>query len=216
MEKMTNRPCLDMEKAIKLVSEQVGAFGIPEENVRNALKPAFIGWFSRSVATCLFVFCKDAYGRWCVLASERGEEAADFRGYWNCPCGYLDFGETTAQCARRECYEETGVELDANNIHFISYEDDPVTANRENVTFRFYSVITDKKTSDFKFSKANNEGKEVGDIRWIPIETIHNYKWAFNHDKRINEIFDTVVEGSDWYRFWKRFWSGWRNFWENY
>ena len=211
--KIVNCPCLDMEKAIKLVSEQVGAFGIPKENVEGVLKPAFIGWFSRSVATCLFVFCKDVYGRWCVLASERGEEAADFKGYWNCPCGYLDFGETTAQCARRECYEETGVEIGINDIHFISYEDDPVTANRENITFRFYTVIKGKKTTDFKFSKANNEGKEVGDIKWVPVETIHHYKWAFGHDRRINEIFDNVVEGSHWYRFWRGLCNKWNEFW---
>lgn len=213
MEKMTNRPCLDMEKAIKLVSEQVGGFGVPESNVRDILKQAFIGWYSRSVATCLFVFCKNEDGSWCVLASERGEEAADFQGYWNCPCGYLDFDETTAACARRECYEETGVELDINNIHFISFEDDPVTANRQNVTFRFYTFIYDKNTTDFKFSKENNEGKEVGRIQWIPVEEIHNYKWAFNHEKRIDEIFNTVYANSEGYRFLKKLCKKWNDFW---
>jgi 8-oxo-dGTP pyrophosphatase MutT (NUDIX family) len=202
-----------MEKAIKLVSEQVGGFGVPESNVRDILKQAFIGWYSRSVATCLFVFCKNEDGSWCVLASERGEEAADFQGYWNCPCGYLDFDETAAACARRECYEETGVELDINNIHFISFEDDPVTANRQNVTFRFYTFIYDKNTTDFKFSKENNEGKEVGRIQWIPVEEIHNYKWAFNHEKRIDEIFNTVYANSEGYRFWKKLCKKWNDFW---
>lgn len=210
---MTNRPCLDMEKAIKIVMNNVGAFGIPEENIREALKPAFIGWYSRSVASCLFVFCKNEKGSWCVLASERGKGAADFQGYVNCPCGYLDFDETAADCARRECYEETGIDLDVNNIHFISYEDDPVTANRQNVTFRFYTVIFDKKTTDFKFSKEHNESDEVGWIGWIPVEEIHKYKWAFNHDKRIDEVFDTVYESSASYRFWKKFKKKWYDFW---
>lgn len=213
MEKMTNCPCLDMEKAIKLVAENVGGFGIPEENVRKILSQAFIGWFSRSVATCLFVFCKDKNGSWCVLASERGEEAADFQGYWNCPCGYLDFGETAAACAKRECYEETGVALDASKFRFIGFEDDPVTANRQNVTFRFAYMIHDKKTSDFNFSHANNEGKEVGMIRWIPVENIHQYKWAFGHEKRIDEIFDEIHGSSKSYRFWKNFKKKWNEFW---
>ena len=216
MEKMTNRPCLDMEKAIKLVTENVGNFGIPEKNVREVLSQAFIGWYSRSVATCLFVFCKNNKGSWCVLASERGEEAADFQGYLNCPCGYLDFGETTAACARRECYEETGIDLDVNSLNFISFEDDPVTANRQNVTFRFYTIIQDKKTSDFTFSHANNEGKEVGRIEWIPVENIHNYKWAFNHEKRIDEIFNEVFESSSSYRFWKNFKKKWGDFWYDF
>ena len=213
MEKMTNRPCLDMEKAIKLVASNVGNFGISENNVREVLKEAFIGWYGRSIATCLFVFCKNDRGSWCVLASERGEEAADFQGYWNCPCGYLDFDETAAACARRECYEETGIALDVNSLHFINFEDDPVTANRQNVTFRFFTIIYDKKTSDFKFSKANNEGKEVGRIQWIPVENIHEYKWAFNHEKRIDEIFDKTNPDSGSYRFWKNFKRKWNEFW---
>ncbi len=213
MEKMTNRPCLDKNKAVKLVKEYCKEFGVDDSGLIEALNSTFIGWYSRSVATCLFVFCKNENGSWCVLASERGEEAADFQGYWNCPCGYLDFDETTAACARRECYEETGVELDVNSLKFISFEDDPVTANRQNITFRFYTIILDKKTSDFKFSKANNEGKEVGRIAWIPVENIHNYAWAFNHEKRIDEIFNQVFEDSSSYRFWKKFKKKWYEFW---
>ena len=187
MGKMRNCPCLDMEKTIKLVQDNIGVF-VPEKDVREVLSEAFIGWFSRSVASALFVFCKNGDGKWCVLASERGEDAADYQGYWNCPCGYLDFGETTAECAKRECFEETGVDIDLNDIYFARYEDSP-TANRQNVTFHFYSMIQDKTTDEFTFSKKNNEGNEVGKISWIPLEDIDKYKWAFNHNERINKIF---------------------------
>lgn len=210
---MTNRPCLDMNKAIRLIEEQCKELGADERPYTRLLESCFIGWYSRSVASCLFVFCKNEAGSWCVLASERGEGAADFQGCWNCPCGYLDFDETTAMCARRECYEETGVDLDASKFKFISYEDDPVTANRQNITFRFYTIIRDKKTSDFIFSHAANEEKEVGKIKWIPVEDIHQYKWAFNHDKRIDEIFNEVFEDSASYRYWKRFKHKLSKFW---
>ena len=186
---MTNRPCLDMEKAIKLLSANLSSLGVSEGDIGVVLSQAFIGWFSRSMATAIFVFCKDADGDWCVLASERGEEAADFRGMWNCPCGYLDFDETTKECAVRECFEETGVKLDPSQLTFINYEDDPVTANRQNVTFRFGVRITNKVTTDFEFSKKNNEGKEVGEIKWVKMNDIDNYEWAFNHKTRINEIY---------------------------
>lgn len=216
MEKMTNRPCLDMDKVVELMKGYCQVKGYDENEIVELVKKGFIGWYSRSVATCLFVFCKNEKGSWCVLASVRGEEAADFQGYWNCPCGYLDFDETTAACARRECYEETGVDLDVNSLKFINFEDDPVTANRQNVTFRFYAIIQDKKTSDFTFSHANNEGKEVGRIEWIPVENIHSYKWAFNHEKRIDEIFNKVFESSSSYRFWKNFWKKWNSFWHEF
>ena len=191
---MTNRPCLDMEKAIKLLAANLSSLGISEGDIGVVLSQAFIGWFSRSMATALFAFCKDEEGDWCVLASERGEEAADFRGMWNCPCGYLDFDETTKECAVRECFEETGVKLPIESLIFIGYEDDPVKANRQNVTFRFAAKIEDRITSDFKFSKEHNEGKEVGKIAWVKVKDIDNYEWAFNHKNRIVEIFNQVIK----------------------
>lgn len=149
----------------------------------------FLGWYSRSVAVAVFIFCKDKNGDYYVLGSERGEEAADFRGYWNCVCGYLDHNETIKEAAAREALEELGITIDKNSLEFVGYEDSP-TANRQNVTFRFASFITDKEPSDFTFSKKLNEGKEVGEIKWIKMADIDNYKWAFNHDKRIKEIFE--------------------------
>jgi 8-oxo-dGTP pyrophosphatase MutT (NUDIX family) len=194
MEKMTNRPCLDMEKAIKLLAANLSSLGISEGDIGVVLSQAFIGWFSRSMATALFAFCKDEEGDWCVLASERGEEAADFRGMWNCTCGYLDYDETTKECAVRECFEETGVKLPIESLIFIGYEDDPIKANRQNVTFRFAAKIEDRITSDFKFSKEHNEGKEVGKIAWVKVKDIDNYEWAFNHKNRIVEIFNQVIK----------------------
>ena len=191
---MTNRPCLDMNKLIEGIREICENSGIDEEAFLELINKCFIGWFSRSMATALFAFCKDEEGDWCVLASERGEEAADFRGMWNCPCGYLDFDETTKECAVRECFEETGVKLPIESLIFIGYEDDPVKANRQNVTFRFAAKIEDRITSDFKFSKEHNEGKEVGKIAWVKVKDIDNYEWAFNHKNRIVEIFNQMIK----------------------
>lgn len=153
----------------------------------------FLGWFSRSVASAIFVFCKNKDGDWCVLGSERGEEAADYRGFWNCCCGYLDMNETTKYCALRELYEETGVLIDEDDVEFIGYEDSP-EANKQNITFRFASFIKDGITDDYTFSKKNNEGKEVGEIKWINLKDVNNYIWAFNHDKRIKEIYEKYIE----------------------
>jgi len=191
---MTNRPCLDMNKLIKGIREICKNSGINEEAFLELINKCFIGWFSRSMATALFAFCKDEEGDWCVLASERGEEAADFRGMWNCTCGYLDYDETTKECAVRECFEETGVKLPIESLIFIGYEDDPIKANRQNVTFRFAAKIEDRITSDFKFSKEHNEGKEVGKIAWVKVKDIDNYEWAFNHKNRIVEIFNQMIK----------------------
>lgn len=41
------------------------------------------------------------------LANKRGTETPDFQGYWNCPCGYIDFDETEEDAVCREIMEET-------------------------------------------------------------------------------------------------------------
>lgn len=149
----------------------------------------FLGWHSRSMAVAVFTFCKDKDGQWYVLGSERGPEAADYQGYWNCVCGYLDYYETTKTAACRELYEECGVELEEDQLEFVGYEDSP-EANRQNVTFRFAAFVTDREPKDIKFSRDMNEGKEVGEIKWIRVDQIDQYKWAFGHEERIKEIFE--------------------------
>lgn len=148
----------------------------------------FLGWFSRSMAVAVFVFAKDKDGDWCVLGSERGPEAADYQGYWNSVCGYLDYDETTKGAAIRELKEETGVSLKESDLEFVGYNDSP-KENRQNVTFRFCAFVKNKKTEDFKFSHDGNEGKEVGAIKFIKIQDIKHYRWAFGHEKLIEQIF---------------------------
>lgn len=150
----------------------------------------FLGWYNRSVACAMFVFCKDSSGEWCILGCERGPGAADNNFYWNVPCGYLDFNETTYECATRECFEETGVLLERKYVSFVGFQDDPIDSEGQNITFRYAALIDDKTTNDFKFSKILNEDGEVGEIKWIKMSDLHKYEWAFGHDKRIMEIFN--------------------------
>ena len=154
----------------------------------------FLGWFSRSMATAIFVFARNKDGVLHVLASERGKGAADFQGCWNCPCGYLDFNETTKQCAIRELEEETGIGVSEEIVRFISYEDDPVAANHQNVTFRFGVNITDHTIEQLSgFSHKGNEKDEVGEIKWIMIDDIDKYEWAFGHDEIIKKFYKELV-----------------------
>ena len=146
-----------------------------------------IFWFSRSVAVVLFTFCKNAEGKLCVLANRRGNGTPDFQGYWNAPCGYLDFDESGEEACQRETYEETGVFVNTSNIIFNNANSDPKDSNRQNVTLRYMASINDKLTSDFKFDTSHSEQNEVSDVKWIPIDELENYKWAFGHKELIME-----------------------------
>lgn len=186
---MSNRPCLDKALMEKLVKEVCNENGYDASKFSEAIEKSFIGWFSRSVAAAIFVFCKDRDGKRYVLASERGPEAADFRGKWNCVSGYLDYNERVSECAVRELLEEVGVKLNAEDIEFVGFND-AITENRQNVTIRYRADIKDKTIDEITFSKDGNEGKEVGEIKFIPIDEIDNYEWAFNHNEIIKEILD--------------------------
>ena len=148
----------------------------------------FLGWFSRSVAATIMVVAKDREGNRYVLASERGPGAADFQGYWNMPCGYLDFNETVAEAACRECYEETGIKVKPDEAKFFDFNSEP-SANRQNVTFRFLATLKEP-IEDLTFSKENNEEDEVGMIEWVPFDGFEGKKWAFGHDKIIRDAIE--------------------------
>lgn len=139
-------------------------------------------WISRSVAVACFVFAL-VNGKWCILTNQRGENTPDFQGYWNCPCGYLDYDETTEEAAVREVYEETGVKL--KNIMFFDFNDSP-SSNKQNVVFYYYSILLETPSVNLNSASRGGEENEVSEIKWIPLNEINCYNWAFDHDIKIN------------------------------
>lgn len=154
-----------------------------------------VHWVARACAVVGFVFTKYK-GKWHILANERGEGTPDFQGMWNCPCGYLDFDETLAQACIREVYEETGFKIPNKDLRFWSYTD-AITNNRQNVTFRFYAVVSqdnlDISVSAGRVLGLGGETDEVSSIGWIPLDNLDKYEWAFNHKIRIMEVFNLYV-----------------------
>ena len=147
-------------------------------------------WISRSMAVSCFVLTK-INDQWCVLANQRGEGTPDFQGCWNVPCGYLDYNETTKQAAIREVYEETGVKL--NKVNFWMFND-AVDENRQNVTFRYYAIIPNPQFANITKQTRERGGEEgeVSKISWIPLTKLSKHQWAFNHDKLIIELAQTL------------------------
>lgn len=141
-------------------------------------------WISRSVAVAVFVFYIDEYGEKFVLANKRGAGAADYQGCWNCPCGYLDFDETLIEAAKREVFEETGYKLDSELV--VAGINDQITENHQNVTIRYKTVYREKLP--IQEIPEGGEQDEVANVKWINVKYLNGYKWAFNHDKIIQEL----------------------------
>ena len=134
-------------------------------------------WYSRSIAVVCIVIGHDDYNNKYVLANKRGENTPDWQGFWNLPCGYLDFDETVEQAIQREVYEETGVKINIDNLELFSVNSIP--EGKQNVTIRFKTDIGN--ISEHVLTDKNSEFNEVDDIKWINLNDINNYEWAFNH-----------------------------------
>lgn len=154
-------------------------------------------WFSRSVAVATGVILKDSdSGKWYILANQRGAGTPDYQGYWNLPCGYLDYNEEAEDAAKREVYEETGIKL--SSVKYFGHSTSP-NENRQNVVFFFVSFLEGNK-SNYGFSTDNMEENEVSGIQWLPIEKVGTLKWAFDHDELIQKIlskYSNKINGDD-------------------
>lgn len=135
-----------------------------------------------------------------VLASKRGPNAADFQGYWNLICGYLDWDETGSDAIIREVWEEVGLnlrEMMTSSGNVIVRNDlhspwDVITnpwAHLQNVSLRYGIYFISEGFP--KLSTKNNEvDGEVSELLWMPIQDINKYKWAFDHNQVIRNYLE--------------------------
>lgn len=167
---------------------------IPNQSYRIDDK---IFWDSRSVAVNCFIFVKYNDNNY-VLIEQRGLGAADNIGKWVSPCGYLDFQETGTEAVTREVWEETGFDLDSIKNLIVSFLDQPwfvntnPSANRQNVSLR-YGIYFESDTL-LPLTDKYSEPNEIIDLKWVKIEDIGQYDFAYNHDKIILEFENLLIE----------------------
>ena len=167
-------------------------FVIPCQNVRTLYDGRY---------TCVagFIYAVIA-GRYCVLANLRGDGAPDFRGFWNCPCGYLERGENSVQGVCRETLEETTVFVPENKVKILNTQTEPSECNHGNVTIHHTAYMGRMPRLNYLGGNGLNGGEEneVADIQWIPLRKVRDKSWAFGHEKLIYKY-----AGPWWLRFWR-------------
>lgn len=143
----------------------------------------------RYCAVAGFVFAI-VNGRYSVLANRRGEGTPDFQGYWNCPCGFLERNETSQQGIAREIYEECSFQVVAAKLKVVGVQTEPEKCNNGNVTIH-HTAFIGKVSSDLvnrrNDLRLGGEENEVSDVRWIPVDEIDMYRWAFGHEETIRK-----------------------------
>ena len=102
----------------------------------------------------------------------------------------IDYNETVKECCIREIKEETGVDVSYTLIEDnLGYNDDP-NETRQNVTFRFIFYSSTYFTQ--RFDTSNSEPDEVEEVKWIKLDEIDNYQFAFNHENLIKEAASKI------------------------
>lgn len=144
-------------------------------------------WISRSISIACFIYVLYK-GELCVIANQRGTGTPDFHGYWNVPCGFLDYNESLETCCVREVFEETGLIIFPEDLSVYGINSNPRISNNQNVTVRYITTL--KHFDESMLSDIHSEKDEVADLKVIPVSELDNYKWAFRHNFIIEEILN--------------------------
>lgn len=153
-------------------------------------------WSGRYCTCTAFVLLIDRTDRVFILASKRGSGAPDYQGYWNCPCGYIEADEDLKQACSRETLEETGYYIHPNKFTFYRVETNPEKCNKGNVSLHCFTILTPEEIpSQIELSGEENE---VSAVKWISVDKIESYLWAFGHSKIIQDIVEDKKQILKW------------------
>lgn len=140
---------------------------------------------SATVAIILALYKDHIY----VLAEKRSANMPYGAGLWVAPGGFFDYDEDGWDSLRRETYEETSFLIDDYEKHIIFDNDkEPFYVrtspdeNRQNIVLN-YCIVFDFEKLPIDIEQHTNS--EVTKVKWILIEDINKYNWAFEHDTRI-------------------------------
>jgi len=148
-------------------------------------------WNSRSVAVVASVIARMAGRRYAALL-ERGPALPDEVGKLALPGGYLDWDETLLDAARREVWEEVGLDVadwaparTPWRIH-----DEPL--RRQNVTMHFYFTREVEALPALTHEHAAPE--EITRTLWMPVEEAMELSLAFGHQLVLKALLEHLGE----------------------
>lgn len=122
-------------------------------------------------------------GKYSILANLRGAGTPDYQHHWNAVCGFLERYENSKEGIAREILEETGFRIDLDDLNVVHVETNPEECNNGNVTIRHRAFLG--KIDPVYVASEGGEVDEVDGVKWIPVDDLDDYKWAFNHRKTI-------------------------------
>lgn len=117
-----------------------------------------------------------------VLLIERGNEP--FKGMLALPGGFANKDETLIETASRELNEETGLELETDDLYFIGLFDTPGRDPRGWVVTAAFAAYLDMEYTLDVIASDDAVGFE-----WVPIHALIGQELAFDHNTIICRAF---------------------------
>lgn len=108
------------------------------------------------------------YNNFLVLLGKRSEtcyitgDPTPYGGYWSIFSGSMEGREDSRDCAQRELFEETGIEVKASRLNFCD------TIKTKNLNFYIYSLHLD----EIPTVKINQEHTSYG---WFSVTSLKNF-----------------------------------------
>jgi 8-oxo-dGTP diphosphatase len=96
----------------------------------------------------------------CIVVRSDGQilMVRNHRGFWSTPGGHLDYGESPAECAARDTFEETGLRMD--DVEFVAITNDVLPgADRHYVTIWMRGKAAD-------VAPVIRDPTEIAEARW--------------------------------------------------
>jgi len=112
-----------------------------------------------SVAACVFKGNN-------ILVIKRAQPPS--QGLWSVPGGMVELGETIQETAKREIYEECGIEIDVGEVFHVAN----LIVPDEKGLVRFHYVIT-YILADY-VSGIARPSSDASDIQWVTYEQLNN------------------------------------------
>lgn len=116
-----------------------------------------------------------------VLLLKRSTWDSSNPGVWVLPGGHVDQGEDHLTAAKRELIEETGYSVYCDKIkveNVGSYDDDKCHIEY------FQATINQKDQTPVL------QWEEVRDVRWVPVNELHEYEMVFNMKQNLLKILN--------------------------
>lgn len=137
-------------------------------------------------SSAVYIYAKDNNGEWNILCARRlTSKNMDEGGKWNPPMGHRHVHETFKDCARRECMEESGLDI-------ARYADSLIAAQRYDWGVEYVLPIREETTDEIRMV-GGGDGENTKFV-WMPVRRISGLDWAWScKEHAVNNFRKFVV-----------------------